>query len=267
MEAKVTTTASTGKEQFVQIADCKVRIISAGSGDPLLLMHHDIGSHGLDGPFIQELAKQYTIDLPTHPGYDMQDLPGWARHPRDLAVMHLWLLNALGLENVHLLGLGFGGWIAAEMASMDHQNFRKLALVGPMGIQPREGEILDEYIKSSTEFVRAGFHDQTKFDATFGAEPSIDQLEIWEINREMTTRIAWKPYMFNQSMPYLAGSISVPTLLLWGKQDAVVPIDCAKRYEELIPNVRLELIDDSGHYPDIEQPANLASRISGFLSG
>ena len=229
-------------------------------------MHHDIGSPGLDSPFMQELAKHYTVYLPTHPGYDMQDLPGWARHPRDLAMMHLSLVKRIGLKNVHLLGLGFGGWIAAEMASMDHHNLRKLALVGAMGIQPREGEIMDEFIMSSTEFVRAGFHDQAKFDAAFGAEPSIDQLEIWEINREMTTRIAWKPYMFNQSMPHLAGSISVPTLLIWGKQNAVVPIDCAKRYEEIIPNVRLELIDNSGHYPDIEQPAELASRIIGFLN-
>ena len=58
------------------------------------------------------------------------------RHPRDIGAMHAWLLAEIGVSDVALVGLGFGGWVAAEMASQAPNAYRKLVLVGPMGIKP-----------------------------------------------------------------------------------------------------------------------------------
>ena len=57
----------------------------------------------------------------------------------------------------------------------------------------------------------------------------------------MTTRIAWKPYMFNQAMPHLIKTVTVPTLVVWGKQNHVVPLSCGERYQQAMPKAKLEI--------------------------
>ena len=88
---------------------------------------------------------------------------------------------------------------------------------------------------------------------------------MWEINREMTTRVAWKPYLFDQALPHLLPSVDIPTLAVWGSEDRQVPIDCAKRYAEAIPNAKLEILQGAGHYAELEKPEELAKLASDFL--
>jgi pimeloyl-ACP methyl ester carboxylesterase len=145
--------------------------------------------------------------------------------------------------------------------------FSRMVLVGAAGLKPEDGQIADQFLVSATEHVRQGFHDQSKFDALFGAEPSLDQLEAWEICREMTARIAWSPYMFSQSLPHLLPGVRTPALLVWGAQDRIIPPECGDRYAALLPNARLELIDACGHYADLEQPDRLAELVTGFVKG
>ena len=83
-----------------------------------------------------------------------------AAQPRDIAVIYQWLLADLGVERASLVGLGFGGWIAAEMAAMAPRDFHRLVLVGAMGVKPPEGDIFDQAIVSYIDYARAGFHDQ-----------------------------------------------------------------------------------------------------------
>lgn len=89
-----------------------------------------------------------------------------------------------------VVGLGFGGWIAAEMAMMCHHSMSRMVLVGAMGILPRSGEILDQFLINTIDYTRAGFENQDKYLELYAAEPTLDQLEQWEIDREMTSRIA-----------------------------------------------------------------------------
>src|SRR5213593_978745 len=111
------------------------------------------------------------------------------------------------------------GWIAAEMASMAPADLSHLVLVGAMGIKPPHGDILDLAVTGYIDYARAGFHDQKAFDRVYGAEPSTDQLEMWDVCREMSFRIAWKPYMYSQTLPHLLGSVRAPALVVWGGED------------------------------------------------
>jgi len=258
-------TSPNTEEQFVEVAGSRLHIQKAGSGRPVVVLHQDIGTPGIDSAFPQALAQTNTVYLPTHPGFDKQDVPEWARHPRDLAVMHLWAIRDLGLTSVTLCGLGFGGWVAAEMATMAHQLIDKLVLVGATGIQPPEGDqILDQFVTSATDYARAGFADQSNFDRLFESEPSVDTLEIWEINREMTTRVAWKPYMFSLPLVKLIGGIKAPTLLVWGEEDRIVPLSSGQRYQSLIPGSRLEVVKGAGHFVEYEKPKELASLVDSL---
>jgi pimeloyl-ACP methyl ester carboxylesterase len=247
------------------VAGESLQVRRGGAGDPVLVLHHDIGNPGWL-PFHQQLAERFDVLAPSHPGYDRSPRPGWMRSVRDIAILYQGLLAELALDRVTLVGLGLGGWIAAEMATMAPQAFRRLVLVGAMGVQPTDGEILDQSLVNYIEYARAGFHDQQSFDKIYGAVPSTDQLETWDINREMTFRIAWKPYLYSQTLPHLLGTVRAPALVVWGAEDRIVPLSCGRRYVQALPQARLEAIDACGHCVEMERPAELVGLIERFVA-
>jgi len=248
----------------VEAAGTKLHVMRAGRGRPVLVLHHETGT--LDrSPFYDALAAKYDVLVPHHPGYSKSQRPEWMRSVRDVAVMHRGLLAELGIEKAALIGLGFGGWIAAEMATMAPGDVSQLVLVGPMGIKPPAGDIFDQAIVSYIDYARAGFDDQKAFDKVYGVAPSTDQLEAWDIAREMCFRIAWKPYMYSQTLPHLLRSVRAPSLIVWGDDDKVVPQSAAKRYVEALPNAKLQIVKSCGHCVDMEQPEALAKLVTDFI--
>ena len=79
----------------------------------------------------------------------------------------------------------------------------------------------------------------------------------------MTARISWKPYMFDRSLPPLLGDMRVPTLLVWGSQDRIVPPVCGEQYARLLPDARLHVVEGGGHLLDLEEPEALAELVTG----
>jgi pimeloyl-ACP methyl ester carboxylesterase len=82
----------------------------------------------------------------------------------------------------------------------------------------------------------------------------------------MASRIAWSPHMHNPALPHLLPGVDAPVLLVWGAEDRVVPPSAGRRYAELLPNARLEVIDGAGHFLDLEQPDELARLVAEFVS-
>jgi pimeloyl-ACP methyl ester carboxylesterase len=249
----------------IEIAGTRVHVTRGGKGPTAVVLHGDTGMPEKSA-FRDDLAKSADVVVPHHPGWGRSPRPDWMRSVRDMAVMYRALLAALGIEKAALIGLGFGGWIAAEMATMAPADVAKLVLVGPMGIKPPAGDILDQAIVSYVDYARAGFGDQKKFEDIYGAEPSTDQLEVWDIAREMCFRIAWRPYMYSQTLPHLLRVVQAPTLIVWGDNDKIVPVSTAKRYVAALPNAKLEIIEACGHCVDLEQPEKLTSLVTPFVA-
>jgi len=248
----------------VRPAGVPVQLARAGAGRKVLVLHHDIGvPDRLE--FCDALAARHDVLLPFHPGFGVSARPDWMRHPRDLAVIYQALLADLGGPPPVVVGLGFGGWIAAEMATMAPAALHRLVLVGPMGIQPPTGDIMDQALVNYIEYARAGFHSGARFDAIYGAEPSVDQLEQWDICREMSFRIAWKPYMFSLTLPHLLGGVRAPALVVAGSEDQIVPPSAAEIYAARLPGARLEMVAGCGHCVDMEQPDVLARLVNDFI--
>ena len=262
----MSTTTDNYTDEMVDAGFGRVHLMKGGTGRPLLVLQDDIGSPGWL-PFYDALAQHFTVYVPEHPGFGQSERPEWMRSVRDLAITHLWLLKTLQLESLPVVGLGFGGWVAAEMATMCQRQFERMALVGAVGVQPTEGEIVDQFLVSGHEYVKQCFHDLAKCEALYGKDPTPDQLETWEINREMTVRIAWKPYMFNQALPILLPGVDTPTLVVRGRVDAITPASCAQRYVDSLPHATLEVLDHCGHCADVEQPQALAALITDFMAG
>jgi pimeloyl-ACP methyl ester carboxylesterase len=249
-------------EHSLEIAGGKLHYARAGKGAPLLVLHHDIGTPDRL-PIYDQLAQSHDVIVPHHPGWGKSTRLEWMRSVRDVAVIYRGLLAQLGIAKATLVGLGFGGWIASEMATMGPADVSRLVLVGPMGIKPAEGDILDQAIVSYIDYAEAGFHDPKAFEAVYGSV-STDQLEAWDIAREMSFRIAWKPYMYNPGLPHLLGSVKAPALVVWGEKDRIVPASTAAQFKKALPNARVEIVKNCGHCVEMEKAADLAKLIGGL---
>ena len=195
-------------ESKVEIAGVTLHLARAGSGRPVLVLHHDIGSpEQLD--FYDALASRLlTSSCRIIRATASRSGPQWLRSGvRDVAVMYQWLLFWISaVERPSLVGLGFGGWIAAEMAAMAPDRLHRLALVGAMGLKPPEGDILDQAIISYLDYARAGFHDQ------HGVRPHLRRCVDRSTGRGLghlpprcASRIAWKLYMYSQTFAASVG--------------------------------------------------------------
>jgi len=87
----------------------------------------------------------------------------------------------------------------------------------------------------------------------------------WDLCREMCFRIAWKPYMYSQTLPHLLAGVRTPALVVWGDDDKVVPRSAGERYAALLPRARFAMVRAAGHCVEMEQPAELARLVGGFI--
>jgi pimeloyl-ACP methyl ester carboxylesterase len=256
----MTTAAATHTEQPIQIAGKDVRLLQGGSGPAALFLHHSTGNPGWL-PIHELLAEKYSLTVPDLPGYGQSERPEWAREPRDVALLTNRILDRLGLRDVTLIGAGLGGFIAAEMAAANASRLKRLVLIGAAGLQPDDGEIADQMLVDFAEYMKAGFRDDASYEHVFGHTPDPAVASLWDFSREMTARITWKPYMFSRRLPRVLGEIDVPTLVIWGGNDRVVPISCAHQYVRGLANARLEVVAGAGHVVELEEPEKVASLI------
>lgn len=253
-------------EERVTLAGKAIRILKGGSGPALVTLHHSTGSLGWL-PVHDRLAAGSTVHVPDMPGYGQSERPDWARSPRDLAILMNQAFQVMGLDSVHLVGFGFGGFIAAELATMDPSRLASLTLVGAAGLKPREGEIMDEMLTGYVDYMVAGFRDQAHYEQIYGATPDPSVRELWDFSREMTARICWKPFMFSNQLPHLLKGVTARTLLIWGSEDRIVPPICGQQYKEAIPGARLEVIPGAGHYVEYEEPDRIGELITAHVRG
>jgi pimeloyl-ACP methyl ester carboxylesterase len=245
----------------VVVAGLGLRVLRKGSGPPLVVVHDSLGNLGWL-PVYEQLSETFTVHVPDLPGYGRSDRPEWARSPRDIAILVEQLLDKLHLTGIVLVGFGFGGYIGAEMATMHQSRIAHMVLVGATGLRPRTGEIADQVFLGFPEYGISGFRDADSFRSYFGVDSVPDDLyELWDLSTEMTARICWRPWMFSDQLPYLIREVRIPTLLVWGEHEHLVPVDIARQYESLMPNARLEIVADAGHVVELEQPDELATLI------
>ena len=243
-----------------------LEVLRSGAGHPVLLLH---GMTPLDpaAPVVERLSAHAEIVAPTHPGF------GGSPHPDDFDtvydLVHLYcdLLHQLPHETVTLLGLSFGGWLAAEIAALGHPRVGALVLVDAVGIKVSDREtpdILDVFNTAPAVVRERAWHDPERWAPDYDAM-SDEALVAHARNRDALCRYAWDPYMYNPRLPRWLDRIAVPSLVLWGTSDRVVTPAYGRAYSALIPGARFELIDAAGHHPHIEQPKAFVERIVSFL--
>ena len=248
-------------ETTIEVAGLPIQVRRGGDGPIVLVLHHETGNPGWLG-FHEALSRSRDVIAPTLPGWDGTERGDWMRSVRDLAAVSALLLDELGVGEVSVVGLGFGGYVAAEMATANQSRIAQLVLVNAMGLQPAEGEIRDQFLEAHADYVKSCFADPAAFTQIYGEDVSTEQLIAWDANREMTARVAWKPFLYSQTLPHLLGNVRVPAKVIRGSHDTVVPASASEQYAELLGNAELVEIE-GGHHLESDAAEALAVAVVG----
>jgi pimeloyl-ACP methyl ester carboxylesterase len=247
----------------ITVRDTPVDLLRAGSGPPLLFLH-GAGGGGRWLTFQERLAERFDVLAPSHPGHGGSPAAEWIEHISDLAFHYLDLLDTLGLERVHLAGASFGGWIAAEVATMASHRLQSLVLIDPVGIKV-EGWIYPFLFGMELpQLVETVFHNPMAALALAPPDMSIDTLALLYRQNTALARVAWNPYLYNPLLRRRLARIGTPTLLVWGAHDRLAPLVCAEAWRKEIPNTTLRVFEDSGHVPHLEEPDAVAAALVDF---
>jgi pimeloyl-ACP methyl ester carboxylesterase len=255
-------------EEYVPVGGTRLYVVKGGSGPACLVLH---GIEGHEGwlPFHDALADSATVYAPSHPGYGHTPAPEWISLVPHQAVFYHWFLQEAGLSDVDLVGVGLGGWIAAEMAVMDSSRLRHLVLADATGVRPRQSEMLDIFVVPWRQVIERGFREgqqSPEYQRIYANAPIQEFGGIREAGRTMSTRMCFKPYMHNPALPHMLGKIRVPTLIVWGNDDVIVPLECGERFQQAIPGATLRTLEACGHFAHLDQPQRLATLVRDFCA-
>jgi pimeloyl-ACP methyl ester carboxylesterase len=257
-------------EDAVNIAGTELVLVKGGSGRPLLVFHDELGYTGWM-IWNEELAKEHEIIIPLQPGFGKTPRLDWIMNYRDLGGFYARVVREMNLDPVDVIGFSAGGFIAAEMAAADPKIFKHMILVAPMGLKPTSGEITDIFSLTIRTHLRATVADPVgapEFAKIYGGEMTPEQFEAFEDARSETARIGWEPYMHNPSLGYLLEGVkNLPTLLVWGQKDTVVPKGCVEAYQKSIAGAKVAEIKGVGHRPEIENSGEFVRVVKEFLAG
>ena len=252
------------KETFETFNGCRIRLLRGGEGAPLLFLHGG-GGAPVWLPFMESLAHRFDVIVPEHPGYGGSDTPDWLDNVGDLAYFYHDVIEALGLAKVHLVGTSLGGWVAAEIAVRSCERLATLTLSAAVGIHVKGVPKGDLFMWSREQLIRNLYHDQKLADAALAQPVTDDALMAYAKNQLASAKLGWNPRLHNPHLHKWLHRISVPTLLVWGDDDKLVPLPHGSAYAALIPGAQLHVIDRCGHVPHVERPDEFVKVVTGFI--
>jgi pimeloyl-ACP methyl ester carboxylesterase len=248
----------------ISVRDCGIALRRAGAGRPLLFLH-GANDAGQWLPCLDDLAARHDVIVPEHPGFGASDMPAWLDTIPDLANFYLDLIDQLDLHDVDLVGHDLGGWIAAELAVRNPRRLASLTLVAAAGIHLADVAQADPFLRTDEQRIRDLFHDPARADDMVKRATRPEFEDIGLKNQTTTARLIWQPRGYDPQLAKWLHRIGVPTLLVWGTNDRVYPIDCAAAYQKLIPDAKLAIIPDCGHLPHIERRPAFMAALEDFL--
>ena len=262
------------REQLVPVFDrkLKINVRILGSGPPLVYLH-PAGGLVWDS-VLDALARTYTVYAPEHPGTTRGDhtainqVDSWW----ELLLCYEQLFRELGLVRPVVMGQSYGGMMAADLAAMFPDRIGKLVLLNPIGLWRDDAPIpLVALASSMPEKIPPYlFHDLACEGARSLFTPSPDaevNLQgggsfVWALG--CTGKFFWP--IADYGLARRLHRIQAPTLIVWGQQDALVPVVYAQEFGQRIAGGRVAIIDQCGHIPQLEQPAETLAHLREFLA-
>ena len=266
-------TASTRpEEKTIAVFGQTIHYWDVGSG-PVLVLLHGLGSRKEDwGTVIGPLSQKYRLLVPDQVGFGQSDKPPMDYKIQTYVDFLNEFLRVLKIDRMNLAGESLGGWIAASYAtevSVAHLvPIDKLVLVDAAGLNQDKPVPYEELNPSSLEAMRALMKD-VFYNTSWLTDERLRQLFAGKLSvRDGYTvhSILTNPNLASERLDKKLSEIRVPTLVLWGKQDTLVPVNSGERYAAGIPGAKLVTFDQCGHVPPGEKPAEFVAAVSEFLA-
>jgi pimeloyl-ACP methyl ester carboxylesterase len=272
--------------QEISIHDQRVTYQTAGAGPVVLLIHGMAGSAVTWRQVVPALAQRFTVVAPDLLGHGASDKPQGDYSLGAFACTLRDLLVALGHEHATIVGQSLGGGVAMQFSYQYPERTERLVLVGSGGLGREVNRILRllslpgseavlrlacaEPVRETIESVGSGI-------ARLGLRPAPVVAELWRsyasLGNDATRRAFLRTLRAVVDPRGQAVSASnrlhlaaeMPTLIVWGDADPIIPVDHAYAAHESIPGSRLEIFEGVGHYPHCEAPERFVEVLSDFI--
>lgn len=264
---------------FITWRNAEVHYTDEGSGFPVLMIHGFGGSYTNFNALAGLMKNQYRVIRVDLPGFGLSDFPGLNENEdylQDYRDYITFILDTLHLDSVYVIGNSMGG-AATWMTAIDHPDkVRKIVLLDPAGYDSKKiaGNLMMFKFKSVRQMFNKGmpmFMSREGTNRTFFNKDSIREEFILR-NNKFTNRQGNIAHMLNLATSNqfpdesLISKVTRPTLIIWGKQDEIIPVAYAERFHKDIKGSQLEIIDQCGHCPMIEKPALTRDLIEKFFN-
>ena len=262
-------------ECWVELEGLKVRYLESGKGKKRhVLFIHGLGSAADRWMKIpDELASDFhsiAIDLP---GFGESDKPNKMDYTIDqFRKIIMSFLKEISInEQTSLIGHSLGGYIASEIDIQNQDHIEQLVLIDSSGMLEKPTPVLEEYFQAamnpSKDNVRKAFEKMVADPKRIPTQ-LVDGF-IRRINMP-NAKHAFESTLVNSAttqigLERLRKINTIPTLILWGVYDNVIPLEHSKFFNESISNFRLEIIQDAGHAPFAEKPDQVSELLKNFL--
>ncbi|MDB5405667.1 MAG: alpha/beta hydrolase [Rhodospirillales bacterium] len=245
----------------VTVNGIETAFLVGGDGPPLVFLHGASTATGFG--FAASWTKRFKVYCPYHPGFGESADDTSISEMHDYVLHYLDLFDRLGLRKFHLAGHSMGGWMAVAFAVEQSHRIERLALVAPAGLLVKESPTADIFKILPTELGAYLVADVGILGRLMPAAPDIDFLAARYRESTSVARVAWTS-MFDRKLPRWLHRVSVPTLLVWGGKDRIVPAAQAPVWAKLIAGATTAISPNVGHLVLEEDPA-MVERIIAFL--
>ncbi len=258
-------------EEYVKVGENKIRYLDGGGASGNIVLIHGLGGFAERWSTVMPiLSKKYRVIAPDLPGYGFSDKPSIDYTPEFFSKFVFDFLDSLDIRKTNMIGTSLGGQIVAECAITQSKMIEKIILASPSGIMKNSTPTLDAYsmaaLYPSYDTVKTAYEMMTgsKNVTTESIEGFIKRMT--QPNAKMAFMSTLLGLKNSQPITDRLPNITAPTLIIWGKQDTLIPVKYANDFTVSIKNCQLEIMETCGHTPHIEEPAKFSQIILNFLN-
>jgi pimeloyl-ACP methyl ester carboxylesterase len=239
----------------------KTVVHTAGTGEPLVLFH---GAGTVDGfEFAEAWANRFRVIVPYHPGFGESGDDPAISDIHDYVMHYLELFDALKIDKLNLAGISMGGYMAAKFASEHGHRIRKLVLIAPYGLEVPEHRTLDIIATPGEELVPMLVSNFEALKKHLPEKPDMDFIATRYRESTSFARLFWE-HPTDPKFPRHLHRIKMPTLIVWGDEDKLIPVQQAQSWRKLIPGAEVVIVKGAGHLVHLDKPETVGT-IAKFL--
>ena len=233
-----------------------IKISEGGTGKTNLIYLQGINNFQEWPPFLDDLADDFHIYVPAHPGISDSEGLEHIDDLWDLVLFYEELIKSLGISTTIIMGHSYGGMLAAEIAANFNTIVSQLILISPLGLWLDEKPIPDFFMLTPSERSKLLWNNPGSSSAKSYIDDPEDQRAKVESDLENTkTFMAIAKFCWpipDKGLRKRIHRITMPTQLIWGDSDGIVPMEYGSLFNDLISNSRLHIINRCGHMPQLE---------------